>query len=120
MRVWHEAGAAFLREFGGLRVEQQGAGVELARNSVRFDPLAARDALKSLAVFGAAIGAAVTPVGIVENGSFVVIDDRSRLFLIDHTGEWHLGDCPAGALTVLLDGKLPARVSEDGTWIPPV
>jgi hypothetical protein len=114
--VFSPAAEAFLREFGALSVEQSGAGVDLARNSFRVDPLLLLRALPTLAEFGRALDVALSPLGLVENGSYRVLDERDRMFLIDHSGEWHLGDGAARGLTVLIDGVAPDRVSEAGSW----
>jgi hypothetical protein len=46
----------------------------------------------------------------------LAIDERGRVFALDHTGEWFLGESIETALTTLLLGRLPARVRADGGW----
>jgi len=38
------------------------------------------------------------------------------VFVLDHTGEWFLGDTIEDALTTLVLGLQPPRVRRDGTW----
>jgi hypothetical protein len=71
----------------------------------------------TLAAFGAALGVKVTPLGIEGDGTgLLAIDEEARVFVLDPTAEWYLGDTVGRALENLVSGRAPARVRLDGTW----
>jgi hypothetical protein len=104
-------------EFGGLDVRQSGAGEQVARSSFVLDPLRGLHAAETLASLADLIGAPLTPLGEEGDGvGLLAIDSRGRVFLVDHTADWHLGNSLDEALTTLVLGREPRRVREDGTW----
>lgn len=104
-------------EFGGLAVGQDGAGEQVARSSFVLDPMRGLHSVVALAELGALVGARLTPLGEEGGGTGVLaIDERGRVFLLDHTADWHLGDDLGEALSTLVRGRMPERVRDDGTW----
>lgn len=104
-------------EFGGLAVRQEGAGEQVARSSFVLDPMRGLHSVAALAELGALVGARMTPLGEEGGGTGVLaIDERGRVFLVDHTADWHLGDSLDDALATLVRGRMPERVRDDGTW----
>jgi hypothetical protein len=104
-------------EFGGLRFDITGAGTAVARRPFRIDPLRALHLPRTLADAGRAMGAHLAPLGDEEDGTgYLAIDDRGRVFGLDHTGEWFLGADMDAAITTLVMGHQPSRVRDDGTW----
>jgi hypothetical protein len=110
------AALAVLAEFGGLRVELDGPGEDLALTGFALDPLLALHTVDTLAAFGARIGARLAPLGVEDGGvAALAVDERGGVFALDHGGEWFLGESVDAALTTLILGRSPARVREDGT-----
>ena len=105
-----------LAEFGGIYVQQDGPGRELRRRPFALDPTMAAGSADTLADFGRVIGAALFPLGIEgDHDALLAIDERGRVFALDHTGEWLLGDTVVDALETLISGAQPPRVHDDGT-----
>ncbi|GAA1741507.1 hypothetical protein GCM10009681_10330 [Luedemannella helvata] len=108
--------AAFSR-YGGSRVEASGPGDQVAPTGYVIDPTRALHTVGTMAALGTAIGRKVTPLGVTDDGAgLLAIDEDGRVFVIDATAEWWLGDGIDGALDALLTGRAPARLREDGTW----
>jgi len=104
-------------EFGGLRLEPDGPGVEVAPSAVHLDPLPAVHTIATLAALGAVLGVPLSPIGVEAAGpGIVAIDERRRVFVLDHGGDWYVGASIEQAISTLLLGLRPPRVSEDGTW----
>jgi hypothetical protein len=104
-------------EFGGIRVAVEGRGANVARRPFRIDPTACLHLTRTLADVGRSIGTNLCPLGEEDDGGgYLAIDPAGRVFAIDHTGEWFLGDSLDAALTTLILGTTPKRISEDGTW----
>lgn len=104
-------------EFGGLAVRQDGAGEQIARSSFVLDPMRGLHTVAALTELGALVGVRMTPIGEEGGGTGVLaIDERGRVFLLDHTADWHLGDSLDEALCTLVRGRMPARIRDDGTW----
>lgn len=109
---------AALAEFGGVEVEPAGDGEDVASSGFVLDPLLALHTADTLAAFGERIGARLAPLGVEDGGvSVLAIDEQSRVFALDHAGEWFLGDSVGAALATLILGQRPARVRADGTWL---
>jgi hypothetical protein len=98
-------------EFGGIAVDLAGAGTRLARTPFVIDPLRGLHQPRTLADFGRALGSPVAPLG-EENGgqALLAIDADGRVYSLDHTGEWYLGQTIYQALTTLVMGTVPERL----------
>jgi hypothetical protein len=72
----------------------------------------------TLGDWSARTGTRLFPVG--EEGaarpSIIAIDERQRVFALDHTGLWFLGASLDDAVQTLLTGSATPRVRSDGTW----
>ncbi|MEV0900510.1 SUKH-3 domain-containing protein [Actinoplanes sp. NPDC049802] len=106
-----------LDEFCGLYVTQDGAGVAVRRQMFAIDPSLAAETVETLEAFGQILDTALFPLGVEGDGTaFLTIDERGRVFALDHGGEWFLGADMGAALTTLITGTMPPRVRDDGTW----
>jgi len=115
------AALAVLAEFGGLAYEPSDTpshdDQEVAPSGFVLDPLLALHTVATLSAFGERIGARLAPVGAEGGGAAVLaIDEKGRLFALDHGGEWFLGESIEAALGTLILGQRPARVRADGSW----
>ena len=106
-----------LAEFGGLYVTQDGSGRDLRRRPFAIDPTMAAGSAETLADLAGVIGAALYPLGVEgDYDALLAVDDRGRVFALDHAGEWFLGETVAAALTTLITGSQPHRVHDDGSF----
>ncbi|MEU4680167.1 SUKH-3 domain-containing protein [Micromonospora sp. NPDC023737] len=104
-------------EFGGLLVGPQGDGEQIAPSTFHLDPFLVGHSVGTLAALAAAIGAPLTPLGEEGDGTGILaIDDQGRVFVLDHGGDWFLGEDLDEAITALVLGRQPHRVHQDGTW----
>jgi hypothetical protein len=111
------AAEAALTEFGGIFVRQDEPGASLRRRPFALDPTMAAATAATLADLGRLLGVRLFPLGVEGDGDAVLtIDERGRVFAIDHAGEWFLGPTLEAALTTLIVGTEPPRVCDDGTW----
>ncbi|MFR9795995.1 SUKH-3 domain-containing protein [Streptomyces sp. MS06] len=101
-------------EFGGLRIAARGPGRQVAPTPVDLDPLHALHLARTLGDLGRALDSEVCPLGS-EAGSEAVlaIDTEGRVYALDHTGDWYLGPDIDHALTCLLTGTEPARLTTE-------
>lgn len=112
-----DAAVAALTEFGGLRVELDGAGEDVALRTFELNPTRAVDTVATLADFASVLGSPLTPVGVEGDAEgYLAVDENGRVFVIDHTGEWFLGATIDDALCTLIQGRRPAKLRDDGTW----
>jgi hypothetical protein len=107
--------------YGGLRLDPPAAGDgPLPPSGCHIDPRRELHSVRTLATFGAALGTELTPLGSEltprDQTGILAIDTLGRVFVVDHTAEWYLGDTFEDALAGLLLGRQPARVAEDGRW----
>ncbi|MFD7441042.1 SUKH-3 domain-containing protein [Streptomyces sp. NPDC059909] len=104
-------------EFGGLRITPQGPGREIAPATLRLDPLAGLHLARTLGDLGRALGTELTPLG--EEGeegnaqAVLAIDTEGRVYSLDHTGDWYVGPDVDQALTTLITGSRPTRLTTD-------
>ncbi|MGC0419335.1 SUKH-3 domain-containing protein [Embleya sp. AB8] len=113
----HPAAVEAWARYASLRVEQDGAGAELALRTFAFDPMEAIHTVQGCAAFGAHVGHRMAPLGILGAGeAFLLIDNTGRVFSRDHTGDWFVGIDIDAAINTLTSGTAFVRVREDGTW----
>ncbi|NVI30690.1 SUKH-3 domain containing protein [Streptomyces sp. CAI-17] len=104
-------------EFGGLRIAPKGPGRQLTPSTFRIDPLAGLHMARTLADLGRALETELCPLGEETTAdttapqSLLAIDTEGRVYAIDHTGEWYLGPDIDAALTTLLSGAPPIRLT---------
>ena len=116
----HHIGPAAIDAFtrhGAISATPSEPGEQVAPSGFTIDPMLAIHTVRTLADFGGALGVRLTPLGVERDGAgLLAIDERSRVFVLDPTAEWWLGDTVDQAQATLLHGRAPARVREDGTW----
>jgi SUKH-3 immunity protein of toxin-antitoxin system/YwqJ-like deaminase len=106
-----------LAEFAGVRCGRRGPGRRRAIRLLTFDPLPGARQHRALTEFAEVIGAAVFPLAVEGGDALVVIDERSRVFVLDQAGDWFVGENLDQAVTGLLTGDGPAdRLHDDGSW----
>jgi hypothetical protein len=103
--------------FGGIELPAGDEGRDVAQSGFRIDPTRVLATVATLAAFGGILHTTLTPIGDEGDGTGVLaIDGDGRVFLLDHAGEWFLGDTIEDAMTTLVLGHQPPRVRRDGTW----
>ncbi|MGI5352862.1 SUKH-3 domain-containing protein [Streptomyces sp. CA-250714] len=106
-------------EFGALHIVPTGPGRHIAPSPVYIDPLPGLYAARTFSDLGRALGTQVCPIGIEgEDEALLAIDAERRVYSIDPTGDWYLGTDFDSALSALLMGLVPARLSANPP--PPV
>ncbi|MER6913159.1 SUKH-3 domain-containing protein [Streptomyces sp. NPDC000594] len=99
-------------EFGGLRITAPGPGRQTAPPVVLVEPLAGLHMARTLADLGRALETEVAPLGVEgDDQAVLAIDAAGRVYSVDHTGDWYLGPDVETALTGLVTGLLPRRLS---------
>ncbi|MEU6862616.1 SUKH-3 domain-containing protein [Streptomyces sp. NPDC046876] len=99
-------------EFGGLTVKAHGPGRQIAPVPLRLDPLTGLHLARTFADLGRALSTHLCPLGVdSDGGSHLAIDQEGRVYAIDHTGDWYLGASMDEALTLLLTGLQPTRLT---------
>jgi len=103
--------------YGGIDLPPGDEGRDVAPAGFRLDPSRVLATVATLAAFARLLHTTLTPVGDEGDGTGVLaIDGDGRVFVLDHAGEWFLGDTIEDALTTLVLGLQPPRVRRDGTW----
>ncbi|WP_069816164.1 SUKH-3 domain-containing protein [Streptomyces sp. TP-A0874] len=108
--------------FGGLRVAAPGPGREIAPTELLIDPLCGLHLARTFADLGRALGTDICPLGEEAPGpdgpgggrAALAMDSDGRVYSLDHTGDWYLGRDVEEALTRLLTGCCPVRLSPVG------
>ncbi|MEV5259933.1 SUKH-3 domain-containing protein [Streptomyces anulatus] len=99
-------------EFGGLRITASAPGRHIAPAAVRIDPLSGLHLARTLGDLGRALETEVSPLGAEgEEQAVLAIDTEGRVYSIDHTGDWFLGQDIDEALATLITGTQPARLT---------
>ncbi|MEU2722025.1 SUKH-3 domain-containing protein [Streptomyces smyrnaeus] len=107
-------------EFGTLHITPTGPGRHLAPSPVYIDPLPGLHSARTFSDLGRALGTQVCPIGIEgEDEALLAIDAERRVYSIDATGDWYLGADFDAALSALLMGLVPARLSATPPPTPP-
>lgn len=108
-------------EFGTLFINPTGPGRHIAPAPVHIDPLPGLHAARTLSDLGRALGTEICPLGTEGEGdALLVIDAERRVYSLDPTGDWYLGPDFDTALSALLMGLTPARLSVQGSDPAPV
>ena len=103
--------------YGGVEIPAGEEGRQVAPGGFRLDPGRVQATVATLAALGSALHTKLTPIGDEGGGTgLLAIDGDGRVFVVDHTGEWFLGDTIEDALTTLVLGIQPARIKRDGSW----
>lgn len=101
-------------EFGELLVQGPGPGTHVAPPPFRMDPLCGLHLARTLGDLGRALETEVCPLGEEADGQAVLtIDSEGRVYSLDHTGDWYLGQDIDEALGTLITGTRPARLSRE-------
>ncbi|TLS40426.1 SUKH-3 domain containing protein [Streptomyces montanus] len=99
-------------EFGGLHIQPPGPGRQIAPSPVHLDPLHGLHMARTLADLGRALDTEVCPLGEEsESRALLAIDAEGRVYTLDHTGDWYLGPDIDQALTGLISGTEPERLT---------
>ncbi|GGZ00190.1 SUKH-3 domain containing protein [Streptomyces nitrosporeus] len=102
-------------EFGTLHITTTTPGRQIAPSPLRIDPLRGLHLARTLNDLGRALETEVAPLGEEGNGRAVLaIDTEGRVYSIDHTGDWYLGSDIDRALTTLITGTQPTRLTHTG------
>ncbi|MBV1935193.1 MULTISPECIES: SUKH-3 domain-containing protein [Streptomyces] len=99
-------------EFGGLHITTTVAGRQIAPCPLHLDPLHGLHMARTLADLGRALGTEVAPLGEeTDTRALLAIDAEGRVYTLDHTGDWYLGTDIDQALTTLISGREPVRLT---------
>jgi len=99
-------------EFGGLRVSSKSAGRQIAPATLDLSPLHGLHMARTLADLGRSLDTEVAPLGQeTDNHALLALDSEGRVYSLDHTGDWYLGPDIDQALTTLLSGIPPTRLT---------
>ncbi|MDO0927341.1 SUKH-3 domain-containing protein [Streptomyces sp. TG1A-8] len=99
-------------EFGGLHVVPTGPGRQIAPTALHLDPMHGLHLARTLGDLGRALGTEVSPLGAeTDTAAVLAIDTEGRVYALDHTGDWYLGADIDRALTTLVTGITPARLT---------
>ncbi|MFH9266285.1 SUKH-3 domain-containing protein [Streptomyces sp. NPDC017546] len=99
-------------EFGGLHITASAPGRHIAPAAVRIDPLSGLHLARTLGDLGRALETEVSPLGAEgEEQAVLAIDAEGRVYSVDHTGDWFLGQDIDEALATLITGTQPARLT---------
>jgi SUKH-3 immunity protein of toxin-antitoxin system len=107
-----DAATAVLNEFGGVYVIQDGPGVHLRRRPFAIDPTDGAATTETLADLGKRLRTRLFPIGMEgDHDSILAVDEAGKVYAIDHTGTWLLGDSIDAALVTLVTGTQPSRLN---------
>ncbi|WP_175411614.1 SUKH-3 domain-containing protein [Streptomyces sp. TRM64462] len=100
-------------EFGDLHITTPGPGRQIAPTPVHIDPLAGLHLARSLADLGRALETQLAPLGAEtpDHRAILAIDTEGRVYSLDHAGDWYLGPDIDHALTTLVTGTHPVRLT---------
>ncbi|MFI9152761.1 SUKH-3 domain-containing protein [Streptomyces sp. NPDC053367] len=99
-------------EFGSLHITPSGPGRQLAPAALHLDPLHGLHLARTLGDLGRALDTEVSPLGAeTDTQALLAIDAEGRVYALDHTGDWYLGPDIDHALTTLVTGIQPVRLT---------
>jgi len=99
-------------EFGGLHITATAPGRQLAPATLHLTPLHGLHLARTLSDLGRALDTEICPLGEEpDNHTLLAIDAEGRVYALDHTGDWYLGPDIDHALTTLVAGIEPVRLT---------
>ena len=99
-------------EFGGLHITATAPGRQLAPATLHLTPLHGLHLARTLSDLGRALDTKICPLGEEpDNHTLLAIDAEGRVYALDHTGDWYLGPDIDHALTTLVAGIEPVRLT---------
>jgi hypothetical protein len=99
-------------EFGGLHITPHAPGRQIAPATLHLDPLHGLHLARTLSDLGRALGTELSPVGTeTDTAAVLAIDTEGRVYTLDHTGDWYVGPDIDHALTTLVTGIEPVRLT---------
>ncbi|MFI9393771.1 SUKH-3 domain-containing protein [Streptomyces bauhiniae] len=99
-------------EFGGLHITPTGTGRQIAPANLHLDPLQGLHLARTLGDLGRALATELSPLGEeTDTAALLAIDTQGRVYTLDHTGDWYLGPDIDHALTALIAGTQPVRLT---------
>ncbi|MFF7470664.1 SUKH-3 domain-containing protein [Streptomyces sp. NPDC008092] len=99
-------------EFGGLHINPTGSGRQIAPATLHLDPLHGLHLARTLGDLGRALDTEICPLGAeTDTHSLLAIDAEGRIYTLDHTGDWYVGPDIDRALTTLIAGVEPRRLT---------
>jgi hypothetical protein len=99
-------------EFGGLTLTPTGPGRQIAPAHLDLDPLHGLHLARTLGDLGRALGTELSPLGTeTATHTLLALDTDGRVYAVDHTGDWYLGPDIDHALTALVTGIEPTRLT---------
>ncbi|GGS30312.1 SUKH-3 domain-containing protein [Streptomyces griseoviridis] len=99
-------------EFGGLTITPTAPGRQIAPATLHLDPLHGLHLARTLGDLGRALDTDVCPLGTeTDTQALLAVDTHGRIYALDHTGDWYLGPHIDHALTALVTGTEPHRLS---------
>ncbi|MFD5451158.1 SUKH-3 domain-containing protein [Streptomyces sp. NPDC003470] len=102
-------------EFGGLHITPTGTGRQIAPAALHLDPLHGLHMARTLGDLGRALDTQVCPLGTeTDTQALIAMDTEGRVYALDHTGDWYLGPDMDQALTALVAGTRPTRLTTGG------
>jgi hypothetical protein len=105
-----------LEEFGGLRASKSGPGEQCARGGFVIEPELAAGEQDRFAAFSAFVAGTLFPIGEAYDGhAFLGIDEEGAVYLVGDSLDL-LGREIYSSLDAILEGRLPKRVAERGSW----
>ncbi|SEN10981.1 SUKH-3 domain-containing protein [Actinacidiphila rubida] len=100
-------------EFGGLTVPAAaGPARQVAPAAVLVDPMRGLHMARTLGDLGRALETGISPLGEEPaSGAVLAVDEEGRVYAVDHTGDWYVGQDVDHALTTLTTGLQPPRLT---------
>ena len=107
----NDAAREALAEYGGLKVDVHGAGIDVAKGGFQIDPLLAQGEEERFSTLGRSCGVRLYPLGEAYGGhAFLGIDERGEVYLLMDDVTWVARDMTE-ALEAIVLGKRPRRKS---------
>ncbi|ARP71816.1 SUKH-3 domain containing protein [Streptomyces pluripotens] len=99
-------------EFGALTITPTGTGRQSAPANLHLDPLHGLHLARTLGDLGRALDTELCPLGEeTDTAALLAIDTEGRVYTLDHTGDWYVGPSIDHALSSLITGIDPVRLT---------